>query len=98
MDRFVWLGDHVVNLDAVAYFKIENDGRVRVMLRGIPDGITQTIEVDGEKAAALVLLLKEQALLAPQEFSDPKNIILVRLEPEGQVVAEKVVEIDTTRD
>ena len=34
MDRFIWLdSEHVVNLDAIAYFKVESDRFINVILR-----------------------------------------------------------------
>jgi hypothetical protein len=60
MDRFIWIGDHCVNLDCIVRFTREEEGRRFVVyLRGISEAKDAKLTVDGLEAETLGEILKE---------------------------------------
>ena len=63
-ENFKALGNrYVINLNAVAYFQIAQDGSVKIVFQGVP--LENAIDIDNEHARHLVKFLNGKHQLAP---------------------------------
>lgn len=63
-ENFKALGNrYVINLNAIAYFQIAQDGSVKIVFQGVP--LENAIDIDSEHARHLVKFLNGKHQLAP---------------------------------
>jgi hypothetical protein len=63
-ENFKALGnEYVINLSAVAYFKIAKDGGVKIVFHGVP--LEHAIDIESQHARHLVKFLNSKHQLAP---------------------------------
>jgi hypothetical protein len=59
LEDFTWLDEtYMVNTRNVAFFKIEEDGRLRIVISGVPQEYS-AITVETEKAGPIIEFLKK---------------------------------------
>jgi len=81
MDRFIWLdAEHIANLNAIAYFKIEAETLINVIFRDV--GEYHQIQVLDEYAVALKRLLMKAAN-NPNLAASGDAPLMVVMAPEG---------------
>ena len=71
MERFIWIGNRLINLDCIVSFTVENNGaRVVVLLRDVDSPTERTIAVEGVTAEPLMHVLKDIELGRRMAFSE----------------------------
>ena len=74
MKRFIWIDAHnAVNLDAVASLRIEDDGRVRLLIRGVDPKDAQLF-VDGDEARRFTEMLRHEITLVNEPVSQQVEV------------------------
>lgn len=71
MERFIWIGNRLINLDCIVSFTVENNGaRVVALLRDVDSPTERTIAVEGVTAEPLMHVLNDIELGRRMAFSE----------------------------
>jgi hypothetical protein len=71
MERFIWIGNRLINLDCIVSFTVENNGaQVVVLLRDVDSPEERTIAVEGAAAEPLMHVLTDVELGKRMAFSE----------------------------
>ena len=68
MERFIWIGNRLVNLDCIVSFTVDG-ARIVVLLRDVDSPTDRTIAVEGVTAEPLIHVLKDIELGRRMAFS-----------------------------